>query len=74
MYIEESRTEPWRNNTPGKNKDYYKNTKDHLDIEIASVLHIKNGFEICSQESLDSVRSINDNLITLEQHKMQELC
>ena len=35
IYIEGSRTEPQINNTLGKNEDYYKNTKDHSDIEIA---------------------------------------
>ena len=34
----------------------------------------KNGTKICSQESLDLARSINENHIALEQHKIQELC
>ena len=59
--------------TPGKNRDYYKKTKDHSDIDIAysarssgTTYKHKNGFKIFSQESWDLVRSINENLITLE--------
>ena len=33
-----------------------------------------NGIKIYSQESLDLVRSINEDHITLEQHKIQEFC
>ena len=74
IYDEESRTEPHNDST--------KSTKlKHSRIETAfsarssgTKYKYKNGTKICSQDSLNSVRKINDNNITMEQHKIQELC
>ena len=73
IYDEESRTEPRENSTTTRKKE-------HPEVEIAYSARsfgikykYKNGTKICSQDSLDSVRSINENNITLEQHKIQEL-
>ena len=76
-----SRTEPRKNKTSRNNNDYNKNELKHPDIEIAysarssgAIYRHKNGVTIDSKNCRDSIRPINDNHFTLEQHKIQELC
>ena len=74
IYDDESRTEPRENSTTPRKKEYPEVEIAYSSRSSGTKYKYKNGTKICSQDSLDAVRSINENNIILEQHKIQELC
>ena len=81
IYIKNSRTESRKNKSPKKNHDYPKINNKQPDFETAfsarssgTKYKHKNGTTTCLKDSPNFIRPINENHITLEQHKLQELC
>ena len=74
IYDEKSRTET-HNDSTGSTKLKHSRIETAFSARSSGTKYkYKNGTKICSQDSLNSVRRINDNNITMEQHKIQELC
>ena len=81
IYVENSRTESRKIKTKKKNHDYPKIHLKQPEFDTAfsarsssAKYKQKNGTILCLRDSPGSIRPINENHITLEQHKLQELC
>ena len=69
IYDEKSRTEPRKDSITSR-KEEYPEVKIAYSARLSGTKYkYKNGTKLCSQDSLDSVRSINENHITLEQQQ-----
>ena len=81
IYIQSSRTEAQDKKVPRDKHDSPRKLSRKSDFEIAYSARSsnikyknKNGFMTSSQNPPSTIRPINDNHVTLEQHKLQELC
>ena len=81
IYIQSSRTEAQDKKVPRDKHDSSRKSSRKSDFEIAysaksSNIKYKNkdGFMTSSKDPPSTIRPINDNHVTLEQHKLQELC